>query len=60
MDEETALLAMTLIARRASSWAHDVICSRSISDGKFSDDAVDRFRRDITEALAILDCKQEG
>lgn len=55
MKEDQALLAMTLIARRATSWAHDVICSRSINDGKVSDDAIVRFKRDIQSALEILD-----
>lgn len=55
MNEDQALLAMTLIARRASSWAHDIICSKPISEGKISADAVERFKQEIREALAVLD-----
>lgn len=55
MKEDQALLAMTLIARRASAWAHDIVCSRSINDGQVSEDAVSRFKHDIHEALGILD-----
>lgn len=55
MNENQALLAMTLVARRAAMWVHDVMCSRPIGDGQVSKDACDRFRAEILEALAILD-----
>ncbi len=55
MNEDQALTAMALVARRSAMWVHDVICSRSINDGQISADAVDRFKKDILEALAILD-----
>lgn len=54
MKDDQALLVMSLIARRASSWAHDIICCRSINEGQISDDAVARFKRDIQQALDIL------
>ena len=60
MKEQQALLAMTLVARRAAMWAHDVLSSHSINEGEISDDAASRFKSDIMEALAILDRKEGG
>jgi len=54
MKQEKALLVMTLVARRSTAWAHDILCSSSINDGKVSDDAIQRYSRDIMEALTIL------
>lgn len=55
IDEHQALLAISLVARRASIWAHDILCNRPISDGKISVDTAERFKKDILEALSILD-----
>lgn len=55
MKEGKALLIMSLIARRSSSWMHDVVTSRSVNRGEVSDDAMRRFAKDITDALAIID-----
>jgi rRNA-processing protein FCF1 len=38
---------------------HDIICNESISNGEVSDDAVERYVRDIKEALDIF-TKDEG
>jgi hypothetical protein len=55
LKEAKALLVMTLVARRATAWAHDVIASTSINKGQVRDDAMRRFAADITAALAIID-----
>jgi hypothetical protein len=55
LKEAQALLVMSLVARRASSWAHDVIASTSINKGQVKDEAMRRFAKDITDALAIID-----
>lgn len=55
MHEDQALLAMTLVARRASDWAHSVVTSKPFSDGVITRESVARFRSEILEALAILD-----
>jgi hypothetical protein len=60
MKEAKALLVMTLIARRSSAWAHDIICSRPINDGEVSDDAMLRFANDIRDALDILTDPERG
>lgn len=60
MTQEKALLVMTLVARRSTAWAHDIICSHSINDGVISDDAIQRYTRDIMEALAILADPERG
>lgn len=59
VPDDQAMLAMTLIARRASAWAHDKTASQSISNGYFKREAIVRFKRDILEALAILDRDHE-
>jgi hypothetical protein len=51
MNREKALLVMTLVARRSSAWAHDVITG---GGGEVSGDAIQRYEKDITDALAIL------
>lgn len=55
MHEDQALLAMTLVARRASDWAHSVVTSKPFSDGVITGESVARFRSEILAALAILD-----
>lgn len=60
MKESKALLVMSLIARRSSSWMHDIITSRSINQGEVSEDAMRRFAKDITDALAIIDEPDRG
>lgn len=57
MKRAKALLIMTLIARRSSAWAHDVVTS---CQPEISDDAIQRYTRDITEALAILNNPERG
>jgi len=60
MKEAKALLVMTLIARRSSAWAHDIMCSRPINNGEVSDDAMQRFTNDIRDALDILTDPERG
>lgn len=57
MKRAKALLVMTLVARRSSSWAHDVITGGA---GDVSDDAIQRYTRDIMEALTILTDQDRG
>lgn len=60
MKQEKALLVMTLIARRSTAWAHDIVCSSSISNGEVSDEAMQRYASDIMNALAILTDPERG
>lgn len=60
MKQEKALLVMTLIARRSATWAHDIVCSSPINNGEVSDDAMQRYSKDIMEALAILNDPERG
>lgn len=59
MTQEKALLVMTLVARRSSAWAHDLICSMPITS-EFSDEAAQRYVRDIMDAIAILTDQDRG
>lgn len=60
IDREKALLVMTLVARRSSAWAHDIVSGSPISDGTVSDDAVSRYAKDIMEALTVLTERKEA
>lgn len=60
MKEAKALLVMSLVARRSSAWMHDIVCTSSISDGEVGDDAVQRYTKDIMDALAIFDRADEA
>ena len=51
---------MTLVARRSSAWAHDIVTSGPINNGEVSDDAMQRYARDIMEALTILTDPDRG
>lgn len=50
-------MVMTLVARRSSAWAHDVITGGR-SDVR--DEAIQRYAKDITDALAILTDPERG
>lgn len=60
MKQSKALLVMTLVARRSAMWAHDVVTSTPINNGEVSDDAIERYTKEITEALAILTDPRRG
>ena len=60
MKQEKALLVMTLVARRSSAWAHDVVTSMPINEGEVSDESIRRYTKEIMEALAILTDPDRG
>lgn len=55
MKQEKALLVMSLVARRSAAWAHDIVTTMPINQGEVSDESMGRFKKEITDALAILD-----
>lgn len=57
MTRTKALLVMTLIARRSSAWAHDIVTGRP---GEISEESVRSFSRDIRDALDILNDPTRG
>jgi hypothetical protein len=54
MKEAKALHVMTLIARRSSAWAFDVISTTRINHGEVRDESMQRFAKEITDALDLL------
>jgi hypothetical protein len=60
VKQAKALLVMTLVARRSAAWAHDVVTSGPINDGEVSDDAIQRYAKDIMDALTILTDPERG
>lgn len=54
MKESKALHVMTLIARRSSVWAFDVVSTTSINRGEVKDDDMRRFAKEITDVLELL------
>ena len=54
MKEARALHVMSLIARRSSSWAFDVISTTSINNGEVKEDAMQRFAKEITDVLDLI------
>lgn len=57
MRREKALLVMTLVARRSSAWAHDIITG---GPSDVRDEAIQRYARDVMDALAILTDPERG
>lgn len=54
MREARALHVMMLIARRSSAWAFDVISTTSINEGEVKDEAMQRFAKEITDVLDLI------
>ena len=54
MKETKAMHVISLIARRSSAWAFDVISTASINNGEVRDEAMQRFAKEITDALDLL------
>lgn len=52
MKRRRALWIVTLVAKRAAEWAFSIVTG---DDGDVADESMGRFRRDIENALAILD-----
>lgn len=55
MKEAKALHIMTLISRRSSAWAFDVVSTTSINNGEVKDESMRRFAKEITDALELID-----
>lgn len=53
---------MTLVARRSSAWAHDIIAGApaDLVKGEVRDEAIQRYAKDIMDALAILTDPERG